>query len=117
MKKYQHTVKPLKSGDPLGAMVRMGPPRFRLASWASRQCGEFLERRIDMHQQPWESALLGANPKARQSGKPYIARQVGSVTTDYSAAEIEHLIAQANKVTVGDQRSSPTFTTLRRRPA
>jgi hypothetical protein len=39
------------------------------------------------------------------------------VTTDYSAAEIEHLIAQANKVTVGDQRSSPTLTVLRRRAA
>jgi integrase len=40
-----------------------------------------------------------------------------SVTTDYSAAEIEHLIAQAGKVTMGSQRSSPTLTVLRRRAA
>jgi integrase len=40
-----------------------------------------------------------------------------SVTTDYSAAEIAHLIAQANKVKLGDQRSSPTLTVLRRRSA
>jgi site-specific recombinase XerD len=40
-----------------------------------------------------------------------------SVTTDYSAAEIAHLVAQANKVTEGDQRSSPTLTVLRRRAA
>ena len=40
-----------------------------------------------------------------------------SVTTDYSAAEIEHLIAQAQKVTVGNQRSTPTLTVLRRRAA
>jgi len=40
-----------------------------------------------------------------------------SVTTDYSAAEIEHLIEQAGKVTMGSQRSSPTLTVLRRRAA
>ena len=40
-----------------------------------------------------------------------------SVTTDYSAAEIESLIAHANKVAAGDQRSSPTLTVLRRRAA
>ena len=41
----------------------------------------------------------------------------GSVTTDYSVAGIEHLIAQANKVTMMGQRSSPTLTVLRRRSA
>jgi hypothetical protein len=46
-----------------------------------------------------------------------LGHKSASVTTDYSAAEIEHLIAQANKVTVGDQRSSPTLTVLRRRAA
>ncbi len=46
-----------------------------------------------------------------------LGHKSASVTTDYSAAEIEHLIAQANKVTVGDQRSSPTLTVLRRRVA
>ena len=40
-----------------------------------------------------------------------------SVTTDYSAAEIETLIAQANKLAAGNQRSSPTLTVLRRRAA
>jgi integrase len=40
-----------------------------------------------------------------------------SVTTDYSAAEIEHLIAHAQKVTTGSQRSTPTLTVLRRRAA
>ena len=40
-----------------------------------------------------------------------------SVTTDYSAAEIESLIAQATKVAAGDHRSSPTLTVLRRRAA
>jgi len=40
-----------------------------------------------------------------------------SVTTDYSAAETEHLIAQAAKVTMGSQRSTPTLTVLRRRAA
>jgi integrase len=40
-----------------------------------------------------------------------------SVTTDYSAAEIAHLIAQANKVMLGNQRSSPTLTVLRRKSA
>jgi hypothetical protein len=46
-----------------------------------------------------------------------LGHKSASVTTDYSAAGIEHLIAQANKVTVGDQRSSPTLTVLRRRAA
>ena len=46
-----------------------------------------------------------------------LGHKSASVTTDYSAAEIEHLIAQANKVTQGDQRSSPTLTVLRRRAA
>jgi integrase len=40
-----------------------------------------------------------------------------SVTTDYSAAEIAHLIAQANKVMLGNPRSSPTLTVLRRKSA
>jgi integrase len=40
-----------------------------------------------------------------------------SVTTDYSATDIERLIAQANKVAAGDQRSSPTLTILRPRAA
>lgn len=46
-----------------------------------------------------------------------LGHKSGSVTTDYSAAEIEHLIAQANKVTMIGQRSSPTLTVLRRRSA
>ena len=52
---------------------------------------------------PYRQALLGHKSE--------------SVTTDYSAAEIEHLIAQAGKVTMGSQRSSPTLTVLRRRAA
>jgi len=61
--------------------------------------------------------------RLRVAGVSFEDRQVllghksASVTTDYSAVEIEHLIAQANKVTVGDQRSSPTLTVLRRRAA
>ena len=46
-----------------------------------------------------------------------LGHKSSSVTTDYSAAEIEHLIAQANKVTIIGQRSSPTLTVLRRRSA
>ena len=44
-----------------------------------------------------------------------LGRKSGSVTADYSPAEIAHLIAQANKATMGEQRSSPTLTVLRRR--
>lgn len=46
-----------------------------------------------------------------------LGHKSASVTTDYSAAEIEHLIAQANKVAMDGQRSSPTLTVLRRRTA
>jgi len=46
-----------------------------------------------------------------------LGHKSASVTTDYSAVEIEHLIEQANTVTVGGQRSSPTLTVLRRRAA
>jgi integrase len=61
--------------------------------------------------------------RLRVAGVTYEDRQAllghksESVTTDYSAAEIETLIAQANKVAAGDQRSSPTLTVLRRRAA
>lgn len=61
--------------------------------------------------------------RLRVAGVTFEDRQVllghksESVTTDYSAAEIAHLIAQANRVTAGDQRSSPTLTVLRRRAA
>jgi integrase len=46
-----------------------------------------------------------------------LGHKSGSVTTDYSATEIEHMITQANKVANPGQRSSPTLTVLRRRTA
>jgi hypothetical protein len=38
-------------------------------------------------------------------------------TTDYSAAELANVIAQANKIATKDLRSAPTLTILKRKTA
>jgi integrase len=61
--------------------------------------------------------------RLRAAGVSYEDRQVllghktKSVTTDYSAAELANLIAQANKVAAKDLRSAPTLTILKSRAA
>lgn len=61
--------------------------------------------------------------RLRAAGVSFEDRQVllghksGSVTTEYSAPELAHLIAEANKVAATDGRSAPVLTLLKRRVA
>jgi len=69
-----------------------------------------------MHDEPAWQVSNGAAVRQQDTVVSFEDRQVllghksASVMIDYSAVEIERLIAQANNATVGDQRSPPTLT-------